>query len=134
MASEGTQRRLAAIMFTDIVGYTALMARDEQADFSAAGGDSSGLCCTSGDSVDSPGPGDDGTRSAGEEEKMRASSVFSSRWASVFLLTGLLGGGQSLAGDEVALSPHLASVARAEALANVQAEPGVSFVDLYAEW
>ncbi len=24
-----TERRLAAIMFTDIVGYTALMARDE---------------------------------------------------------------------------------------------------------
>ncbi len=26
-----TERRLAAIMFTDIVGYTALMARDEEA-------------------------------------------------------------------------------------------------------
>ncbi len=26
-----TERRLAAIMFTDIVGYTALMARDEDA-------------------------------------------------------------------------------------------------------
>ncbi len=25
-----TERRLAAIMFTDIVGYTALMARDEE--------------------------------------------------------------------------------------------------------
>ncbi len=29
MASQGTERRLAAIMFTDIVGYTALMAQDE---------------------------------------------------------------------------------------------------------
>ncbi len=27
----GSERRLAAIMFTDIVGYTALMARDEEA-------------------------------------------------------------------------------------------------------
>ncbi len=26
-----TERRLAAIMFTDIVGYTALIARDEEA-------------------------------------------------------------------------------------------------------
>ncbi len=65
---------------------------------------------------------------------MRASSSFSSRWALVFLLAGVLGGGPSRAGDEVALSPHLASVARAEALADVQAEPGVSFIDLYAEW
>ncbi len=30
MASEGTERRLAAIMFTDIVGYTALMAESEE--------------------------------------------------------------------------------------------------------
>ncbi len=31
MAPEAVERRLAAIMFTDIVGYTALMARDEDA-------------------------------------------------------------------------------------------------------
>jgi TolB-like protein/class 3 adenylate cyclase len=31
VASQDTERRLAAIMFTDIVGYTALMARDEEA-------------------------------------------------------------------------------------------------------
>ncbi len=31
MAPEAAERRLAAIMFTDIVGYTALMARDEEA-------------------------------------------------------------------------------------------------------
>ncbi len=31
MEEEGARRRLAAIMFTDIVGYTALMARDEEA-------------------------------------------------------------------------------------------------------
>jgi TolB-like protein len=30
VASEGTERRLAAIMFTDIVGYTALMAESEE--------------------------------------------------------------------------------------------------------
>ncbi len=31
MAPDRTERRLAAIMFTDIVGYTALMSRDEEA-------------------------------------------------------------------------------------------------------
>ncbi len=31
MPPEAAERRLAAIMFTDIVGYTALMARDEEA-------------------------------------------------------------------------------------------------------
>ncbi len=31
MPAEATERRLAAILFTDIVGYTALMARDEEA-------------------------------------------------------------------------------------------------------
>ena len=31
MDPAGTERRLAAIVFTDIVGYTALMARDEEA-------------------------------------------------------------------------------------------------------
>ncbi len=30
MASDRTERRLAAIMFTDIVGYTALMAESEE--------------------------------------------------------------------------------------------------------
>ncbi len=30
MASDRTERRLAAIMFTDIVGYTALMAASEE--------------------------------------------------------------------------------------------------------
>ncbi len=30
MSPEGTERRLAAIMFTDIVGYTALMAESEE--------------------------------------------------------------------------------------------------------
>ncbi len=30
MASEHSERRLAAIMFTDIVGYTALMAESEE--------------------------------------------------------------------------------------------------------
>ena len=30
MASAQTERRLAAIMFTDIVGYTALMAESEE--------------------------------------------------------------------------------------------------------
>jgi TolB-like protein/class 3 adenylate cyclase/tetratricopeptide (TPR) repeat protein len=35
MPSDGVERRLAAIMFTDIVGYTALMARDEEAARSA---------------------------------------------------------------------------------------------------
>ncbi len=69
---------------------------------------------------------------------MRASSGFSSRfssgWASGLLLAGLLCGGPSLADDEIALSPHLASVDRAQALAELRAEPGISFVDLYAEW
>ncbi len=31
MPPQAAERRLAAIMFTDIVGYTALMARDEKA-------------------------------------------------------------------------------------------------------
>ncbi len=30
MSAEQAQRRLAAIMFTDIVGYTALMAQSEE--------------------------------------------------------------------------------------------------------
>ncbi len=30
MSSEGSERRLAAIMFADIVGYTALMAESEE--------------------------------------------------------------------------------------------------------
>ena len=37
MERAGAERRLAAIMFTDIVGYTALMARDEETDRRALG-------------------------------------------------------------------------------------------------